>query len=304
MQDIHDPSPEFTQYLEWQTRTELRREKRFSRPSPSMPRLTRVARIAALVLFSLFSGAGVVIAAERIQESRELEIMLDRNRVVLELAERRIATAGEVQERERLLFESGFIPQSEMTATSVWIGELERDRDHLRLDRVEMETARRKVDGRLSAPLVGPRDFVSEHLRIDKNHLARIVEARASQEATVRAGYESGRETTAVLLDAQFAARAALDEVARIDARLALRADFLVGRLGALECENRDLIGDAEFRRAGYQRQAEQLDTQLEHARRVEAQGFGAGDVTRLQSERDIVGVELKLIDLELELLR
>ena len=34
MNDVHDPSPEFLQHLEWQTRTELRRKERFAPPKP------------------------------------------------------------------------------------------------------------------------------------------------------------------------------------------------------------------------------------------------------------------------------
>ena len=209
-----------------------------------------------------------------------------------------------MRQRERLMYQQGAAPQDELFAATAWVAELERDRDHLRLDRAEMEAARSEVDVRLSAPLVGPRDFVSEHLRIDRMHLERIVDLRTKQEAIAEARFEGGMATSSTFAEAKHLAQLVRSEVAQIDARLALRAEFLLERIDALECENRDLIGDAEFRRARYQSQAKQLDTQIEYARRLEESGLASGDVTRLRSERDVVEVELRLIEFELELLR
>ncbi len=312
MHDIHEPGPEFTRFMEWQTRTELRRRDRFESPSVashrsalrSTGRVARLTRIAALVLVSLFCGAGVVIAAERIQDSRQLEILLERNGLLLELTERRVAAAVDIHERERLLHEQGMVSDTGVMRAQTRVGDLVRDRDHLRLDREEMVASRRGVDERLSAHLVGPRDFVSEHLRIDKASIEGDRELRARQEAIARAQYEAGIRSRSDLIEAAHAAATVDEDIARIDERLALRADFLLGRIEAFECESRDLVGDAKFRRTRLASEAARIATLLERAVHMEAAGLGSGDVLRLQGERDAVEVELRLIDLELELLR
>jgi len=312
MHDIHEPGPEFTRFMEWQTRTELRRRDRFESPSftsrrstlQATGRVARVTRIAALVLVSLFCGAGVVIAAERIQDSRQLEILLERNGLLLELTERRVAAAVDIQDRERLLHEQGMVSETGMMRAGSRVVALERDRDHLRLDRAEMETSRRDVDDRLSAQPVGPRDFVSEHLRVDKASLGGVRELRARQEAIALAQYEAGMRVQSDLIEAAHATASAGEDIARIDERLALRADFLLGRIEAFECESRDLVGDAEFRRTRLAGEAARIATLLERAQQIEAAGRGSGDALRLRGERDAIEVELLLIDLELELLR
>lgn len=307
MQNIHEPGPDFTRFLEWQTRTELRRRERFASARQSLlsaERVARLTRIAALVLVSLFCGAGVVIAAERIQDSRQLEILLERNGLLLELTERRVAAAVEIQERERRLHEQGMVSNTGLMRTQSRALDLVRDRDHLRLDREELVASRRGVDDRLSAHLVGPRDFVSEHLRVDRALLGGVRELRVRQEAIARAQYEAGIRSQSDLIEAAHAAATVGEDIARIDERLALRADFLLGRMEAFECESRDLVGDASFRRTRLAGEAARIAKLLKRAQLMEAAGRGSDDVRRLQGERDGVEVELRLIDLELELLR
>ena len=97
-------------------RAELRRSERFE----PLPRVLRVARVAALVLVSLFAGGGAAFAVERIQESREIELLLQRNRLRVELAERR-QWARELGEaaRRRAVRRFSVARQLELTV-SIW----------------------------------------------------------------------------------------------------------------------------------------------------------------------------------------
>ena len=66
MRTDHEPDPDFTRFLEWQTRTEVRRRARFAVPPRSLPHLPRWARVAALVCLSLFAGgSGITRAAAK-----------------------------------------------------------------------------------------------------------------------------------------------------------------------------------------------------------------------------------------------
>ncbi|MEM1452120.1 MAG: hypothetical protein AAF957_13300 [Planctomycetota bacterium] len=301
---MHEPSPEFTRFLEWQTRTTLRRGDRFADDRPASSRLPRLARIAALVLASLFAGAGAVVAAERIQESRELEVLLEQNRVRGELAARRVAAAKELEAAARRAYEMGSQSITSTFGATLRVAELEREAAHLELDRAELVGARREVDLRLSAPLVGTRDLVSEHLRVDAAYHARVLEVRETDEAFATAAYESGVVPRAELRRATRLADAVRLDVRRTEERLALRADFAVGRIEALDCERRDLVGGAEHRKRALESSAKHLRESLEEARIIESQGMGTGLVQPLEMELDLVEVESDLVELELELLR
>lgn len=304
MNDLHEPSPEFLSHLEWQTRTELRRRERFAPVPLRMPRLMRVARSAALVLVSLTVGASAVLAVGRLQDSRELGIRLERNRVLVELAERRVESAQERLEMQRVRYEQGLSPLG-------GVGEAERrfagsvvERDHLRLDREELNSARRAPDLRLSAPLVGPRDFVSEHLRLDKSHSARLVELFDADEQVAELRFAQGLISHGEAERASRETELAVAALERLDERLALRADFLLERLDAATCELRDLVTGAEHRRRVLTGEVESLARELLRAEALEAAGRAAGAAEPLRAELDALAVELQLIDLELELLR
>ncbi len=304
MNDLHEASPEFLRHLEWQTRTELRRRERFAAPAKRTSGLLRLFRSAALVLASLTVGASAVLAVERLQDSRELEVRLERNRVRVELAERRVASAEEQLEAQRLRHEQGQVPQEGPRDAEQRLVGFVLERDHLRLEREELNAARSAPDLRLSAPLVGPRDFVSEHLRLDQAHATRVAdllgEAAAVSDLHAQEGLVSSTSHARVRREAESAANV----VQRLDERLALRADFVLGRLDAATCERQDLVTGAEHRRRELDAMLVHLRRELERAEQLEAAGFAAGESGPLGLELEALEVELQLIDLELELLR
>ena len=74
MNHDHHPDPEFVSNLEWQVRTALRRERRFSEPVHF--RSGGRMQIAALVLVSALLGAGGVVVKDEVQGARQKELLL------------------------------------------------------------------------------------------------------------------------------------------------------------------------------------------------------------------------------------
>lgn len=308
MNDIHEPSLEFTRHLEWQTRTELRRAQRFqaSAEGPSSAgALARGMRIAALMLVSLLAGAGGVVAAERIEESRALEILLERNRVLTALAERRVESARASLEQREVMVKAGRAPSTASMEAKLRLGEALRERDLLAIDRVELTEAGRAVDLRISAPLVGPRDLVSERMRVERGHLGEIAEVRGTLAEIAESGYRAGIVPSTAMEEAKHAVALVTAEIARIDDRLALRSDHVLGRVEGAEAEQRDLIAEAESRGEVLRLRVERLSAALELVRRRVAVGDApTTEEDRIADELDTVQVELELNALELELLR
>ena len=304
MEDPHAPSPEFSRFLEWQTRTALRRDRRFSESSSPSGALQRMTRVAALVLVSLFVGAGAVVAAERIQESRALDVLLAQNQLRLELAQRRVEAARKVEETTRVRVSQGIAPQASVRRVTLRVAELEREATRLQLDRDELAAAQREVDRRISAPLVRGRDFVHERLRVDADYRARMLEIHEKDEASLKIQYQSGMIPRGELRQAQRVAAASRAESARLTERMALRAEFVAGQIDGVTCERRDRIAAAEHRGRVLDAEAEHLRTSLEEARVFEANGLASGLVAPLELELEALEVEQGLVELELELLR
>ena len=307
--DPHEPSPDFHRFLEWQTRTTLRRGERFGgHAHPRGPRwssgLPRVARLAALVLVSLFAGAGAVVAAERLQDSRVLAVLLEDNRLRLELAERRVQSAREAEASARLRVEQGLAPGVSVLGFQLRLAQSERDLTLQVTDREELAAAGRTVDERLSAPLVHGRDFVRERLETHLTFHERALELFRKEAAIRKAQVESGNLPASVLFEVEDEAAALRSELERTVERLALRGDFVAGRVEAEACERRDRIAGAEHRLRHLDVRQAALERDLEHQRVLQANGLSSGEVGPLELARDELRVERELVLLELELLR
>ena len=300
----HEPTAEFTRFVEWQTRTEVRRAARFSAETRRPRSVARWLRTAALVAASLFTGAGAVFAVERIQDSRALEIRVEQNALELQLAERRLELARSSLESERQLHEQGVISIEGVALAERRASALERERDQRRLESEELSLARRAVDRRLVAPLVGGRDFVAESLIIDRAFEARELELAQARLERVRLRVDQGIESSDALVDARTEANLVRVRLARIDQRLFLRGEFLAARIEARECEQRDRSEAIAVRLDGTFAEVQRVMQHLERAEMLEREGVAAGTVAPLQAELDRLDVERRLLELELELLR
>lgn len=304
MDDLHDPSPEFLRFLEWQTRSELRRRARFGPHPARRPRGLRLVRTAALVAFSLCSGAGALYALERIQGSRELEVLVEGNRLRGEFTERRVEAARErlaaLEQRHR----EGFVALGEVRSAEAQLAELELAGRHLALDHEELLAAGRRPDRRPSAPPVGGRDFVREHLVLDRDLAQLRVERRQedTQAATLR--HEAGATSWSDPARARLGELLARAELERLDRQLALRAEFRAGLLDAATCERRAMALDVEHQRTELEARADLTRRELERVEVLEEAGSLAGRSAPLREELERIELELRLTELQLESLR
>lgn len=306
MTDRHEPSSEFLTHLRRESAFALRCDARGRHDAPRS-RLLGALRLPTLVLLSLLTGAGVVLAAERLQDSRQLERARASHRIQLELATLKRDHARERAARVEQQAEAGVISLTELAESQQqWnvsafaLRHLELDAEALALGVLPTPYG---APAALAAPLVRGRDFTSEHLHLDaealKAALAHATEAHARFVTLAEAGVVSSTEVAS--------ARAAVEAVERDSAqlglRLALRTDFLQGRASAMEVEQRDLVRAAEARRTGLAKRLEVTRQGLERAEQLTRAGV-AQDPSDLRLKVVELEAELALADLELEALR
>ena len=239
-----EPDSEFLNHLEWQVRTSARRESRFARPVAS--RGWRGVRAAAVILLALAFGAGGVFAAQRWQQSHEAEVRAAQWGVRLRMASARLHAAIEDRDEARALFEAGNASQDEFL-----LAERERQRVENACARLESEAAEvartgQEPSDRISAPLVGGRDFVRERLELAALDARAEVQAAEQRQALAEQRHAAGVTSEAEVREASQTHSLALSQERLIGRRLALRAAFVGGKQSALEADLADLRFDAE----------------------------------------------------------
>jgi hypothetical protein len=106
MTDRHDPDPSFLAHLERETRFALRRARE-ERASGARNQLFGRLRSAALAVLSLGLGAGVVLAAQELEDRRWSEQRLARNEIERELADKKLEVLRVQQQRITQLVAAG-----------------------------------------------------------------------------------------------------------------------------------------------------------------------------------------------------
>jgi hypothetical protein len=296
-----DPSPEFLAHLERETRFALRRV-----PRASVLPWRGALRTAALVAASVLAGASAVAAVGHFQEARERELALQRNHIRMELVERKLELAQQHVVRADHMVAAAVASQTFAAEAAARRQELARQQRHLQLEREALQAggAALPADGDVdvTAPLVRQRDFVSEHLRVDGEAADTRVERLRAAHERAELQHSSGLVPQSVVRAAHVDLAAA-ERAARLVAdRLALRADFVLGRTTAQETLHRDLVLRTEARRGDLADRLAALTAELRLAQSL-------SDVGRMLSphtERGAVldaEAELALVDLELEAL-
>ena len=308
MNDVHEPTPEFLAHMERETLYALRR------PVPRAPApLLRHLRTAALVVLALGAGAGCVVVAERVQDSRRLERELARNSIRVELAERRVEALKLRTETARLRHAEGLASTSEVAEAERRLLAAERALRHVRLEREELDAGggpfphSTSPDGELeldlTAPPVAGRDFVDEHLRAERESGAAELEHARAELARAVVLHDAGQVPVSVLGEAHAAVAALESRLASLEQRLTARAEFLSGKVSREQCELADLQRSAELRRADAKSRVRRLRDELARAEQLHSAGVApAPDELRL--DLDQAECELELMALELEALR
>lgn len=225
-QDV--PDPVFLEHLEWQLCTELRREARFAPRTTASPIWKRV-RTAALIAASLVLGGATVVAAERVQQSREAEILAAKAQVRIELQHTRAQFALKRRDEAAARAQAGVATQTEVERADLaqMLETLELRR--VELDLTELERSGREPRSELDAPLVSGEDFVSERLQLELlGARARLAEQeRAVQwlQRMVERGFAAGSELERARGDAQ----SCQQQVGAVEELLELRRGFVSG---------------------------------------------------------------------------
>jgi outer membrane protein TolC len=112
----------------------------------------------------------------------------------------------------------------------------------VQLNLEEVQRSGRAVQDDVTSPLVGGRDFVLERLTLEQKSAAAGVSAgdRRLREAQKR--YDVGLTTPIELLDAQAALLRATGEMKSVGEKIALRQEFLAGRITAQEATRKRLL--------------------------------------------------------------
>lgn len=307
MTDTHEPTPDFLRFLEWQVTTELRRRERFDGATTTTPRSGRwfrTLRAAAMITVSLLAGAGVVIASEGIGEARQAKILQERNRTRIEVAERRVELAREELDRAGALVENGFASSSSLARSEAQFARVQGGLLHLQLVRDELAAGSVEPSSAetLTAPLVGGRDFVTEHLQVDLDLAQKDFEAARAEAQRTRLLVESGMAPTAELHEVEAVAEARRIDLDGLLARMTLRKAFLKGGLDPAEVERRTWLAKARHDLAVARAEIERLGRALELAHRYEAAGLESGRSASLEVELEAARADARIAELEIEL--
>jgi len=224
-----DPDPAFLDHLEWQLRTELRREARFK--AREVAPVWKRVKMAALVAASLTLGGATVVAAERVQQSREAELLAAQTRVRIELQRSRADLA-----EKRLAEASSRVEAGIATQAEIGRAEAARALEQMRLRRLQLDLSELELSGReprneIDAPLVAGQDFVTERMQLELEaahaQLAEVQRARQWVERMVAGGFASHSELDRNREDAVEPQQ----QVRALEGLLALRGNFLGGAL-------------------------------------------------------------------------
>jgi hypothetical protein len=302
MTQNHQPDPEFVSNLEWQVRTALRREHRFSEPVSSRSRGTM--QIAALVLVSALLGAGGVVVKDEVQEARRQEILLAEVAANQRIAAMELELLRARAEETQRLFDEEFASREAVQNALLQVREAEIRFTKLTLDEEEIRLTGREPLNELSAPLVSGRDFVNERLALEasvvneRREIAREAHARAQE--LYRDGF-AGQEAVS-------RARAEVDRldavIVEMSSRLALRQIVLEGGLSGQEAENEVELRRIRMELAALVQLRDDAVSRVRRAEELVVQGLaGESHLREVRLELMQLNTRLELLQLKLEVL-
>jgi hypothetical protein len=306
MNDRHDPDPAFLSHLERETRFALRRARE-ERTSGARDQLFGRLRSAAIAVLSLGLGAGVVLAAQELEDRRWSEQRLARNEIKRELAEKKLEVARQQEELVAHRLDAGWMSHAAARDVARRMSVLKREALLLALEHEELllggRPPERLEEVTLVAPLVRSRDFVRERLQATREVLALREESLRADFAVLESRVRMGAVPTASLEPARVDVESASRALSALDQKLSLRADFVQGRLSATECERAAMVADAEANVAERLARVELARQALRVADHLHTRGYApAPDTERIALAE--AEAELALAELELSVLR
>jgi outer membrane protein TolC len=306
-EDRHEPSVEFVTRLESQIGSEVRRRNRDVRvPRWAGWSFAQVATAAILlVLVSMGAGGAAVAAAYEAQSSQSRDTLLAAYSQRAELARQRLDVVRSEQKAAEARFNVGLSDVKTLLDKGVAVVNAQAEVAVIQLQVEEIRLSGREPRAELSAPRVSGRDFVSERLRMEMTVPEKTLEVgrKVAQEAATRV--EIGTLAPIDLEQARTLVLGVESSLTALQQKLAIRQQFLAGKIDATETELRTLEADAQQRTAALAPQialAAKEVVRLEQ--RVEVGVSRLVDVAEAKLHRNQLEMELSKAELDLAMIR
>lgn len=305
MKNQHEPDPNFRGHLEWQVASEARRRERFGSAAPIVEARGRgrgpaLLRAASILLVGLTIGMSATVLAAQLERSEQREVRLAPVTIEIELAK----TELELLEREKLrvaqLYERGLVNTSAMQSAEINLTVARAAKEQLELDAAEIRASSHAPDRRLSAALVGGRDFVTESLQVALvAAVQRLVFANESAERT-EALHARGFVSSAELEKGRMAALGVTEDERRVRAQLELRRRFIAKELTSVQLSLADRLDQARATARKCSAELQFIESQARrHEQLVEAGVSASGSGPVLDLARSRAKTELAQLRLE-----
>lgn len=302
MQNKHEPDPRFTEKLEWQLGTELRRQNR-ARAARISPR--RLLGLGALVMISVVFGAGAMAASQQMEESWRRELLEASLDVRLDLALRRLDMQFEELERVRERVDQGLIDERDLVAFELQIARAETDAKILELEREEIRLSGRQPLGKVSSPLVNGQDFVSDRIQARMALAQRHLDVMQSELDRTIEHFQLGLIQEQDVLGRELALQEAEAALMVLQQELDIRRSFVNAEISAVEAELRVLQAEAERKSQLLSQQMELVLLQMDRVQTEIDNGL-VSPMAAAQADLHIAELEaeLMLAQIELEVLQ
>lgn len=303
MPQHHEPNPEFVAHLEWQLRTALQRQERFS--TPVRRERGGTMKLASVVLVSALMGAGGMAVKDEVQQSRAQEILLAQVETEIRLAELQVDAVGaQLHQIEARVEDQVEREDALLAARAAWT-EATVHLERLRLDRDEIRVTGRAPDDALSAPLVDGRDFVRERLELElrvRDERLIPVQAQVARMARLR---DAGIVPEQDVIQAQTGVRQATVDRDAIQERLDIRRRFVEGSVPGGEADAQAAMADAQRDLENQRLATEIVSLHLMELERRAADGLvREGDVRQARLAVMQAQLAQELAELRIQLLR
>ncbi|NKB90435.1 MAG: hypothetical protein GKS06_19690 [Acidobacteria bacterium] len=247
MNDLNDtalPDPKFVEHLEWQLRSEYRREQRLSQQPPPWWRRTGW-RAAALASVSLLVGFGGATAAQATNERLQERLIEAEARLQLEMARQNLMFTEEQLALTLTRQEVGTASDEELANARLQRAMVQRELELMRLELAYQERTGERPRHDLAAPTIDGRDIVSARLELQRENLNDQLTQMAFELEQLMTRAQAGAVDEFQVMAATFAQQSLMAELDLAERLVRLRRDFLDGEITAADLEVRE-----EFLRA------------------------------------------------------
>ena len=178
---MHQPTPEFRDYLEGEITSEFRRHRSFAR-----------LRLTAVLLATLAAGTTAGLASAQIRQGAQRDSLLETALSDMALVLMRLDMVRRLTEDVKSRLNVGAVGPSALTDAESELRQMEAMAARAKLNVDEIRASAMPARDDLNAPMVGGRDFVTERLQLDlflaQQRLTAAEQAQAETDRQSRIG--------------------------------------------------------------------------------------------------------------------